>query len=137
MSQEEETLRQHGIRITNVRLNVWTAIKSVSETFSLADVLDKLPDMDESTVYRNLRKFMEAKLIHEVNDGTDTCKYCICHCPDEEHLQHHFHFHCNVCGRTFCLDDVPAPTIPLLNNYQIEDAEYILKGKCPNCINKL
>ena len=40
---------------------------------------------------------------------------------------------CTRCGRTLCLSDVPAPALPQLDGFVIDDAEYVLKGLCPQC----
>ena len=45
----------------------------------------------------------------------------------------HIHFTCTRCGKTYCLEDFAIPVVTLPQGFQTEEAEYIVKGTCPNC----
>ena len=128
----EEILQHHGIRPTSVRILVYRAIQHRPETFSLADVEEWLPDMDRSSIFRALRLFAESGLLHEIDDGSGTNKYCVCRCEGQHHLNH-IHFACTQCGKTYCLEDQTIPVVTLPDGFIPNDYEYIVKGICPNC----
>ena len=132
--EAEKLLTHHNIRVTAVRLLVLKAIMYKSETFSLLDVEGWLPDMDRSSIFRTLRLFVEAHILHEIDDGSGQCKYCVCRCEGQDHLNH-IHFACTNCGKTYCLEDTSIPKVSLPEGFFPYDFEYIVKGVCPKCSN--
>lgn len=129
----EEHLSEHGVRPTAVRILVWKTLQKHHSVFTLNDVEEMLPTTDHSSIFRTLRTFCEHHLLHEVNDGSGFCKYCLCRCEDEQHLEHHIHFTCLHCGKTYCITSQPIPTVTLPVGFETEDIEYVIKGCCPNC----
>ncbi|MBQ0073786.1 MAG: transcriptional repressor [Prevotella sp.] len=132
MESVEEHLQEHGIKPTSVRILVWREIAEVSETFTLNDVERWMPNMDRSSIFRALRLFTEHHLLHEIDDGTGHQKYCVCRCTDSQHLNH-IHFTCLNCGQTYCLEDYNIPMVDLPEGFDMQEAEYIIKGVCPRC----
>lgn len=128
----EKNLFQHNIRPTAVRILVYRAIQGRSGAFSLADVENWLPDMERSSIFRTLRLFAEKKVLHEIDDGSGCCKYCVCRCHGHSHLNH-IHFACTLCGHTYCLEDNTIPAINLPDGFVAHETEYIVKGICPKC----
>ena len=105
---DEEVLRQAGVRLTAVRLLVWRNIRhGFSDAFSLADLESKLPTVDRSTLFRTLTILADAHLLHETDDGSGSQKYC--------------------------LTNVHIPSVPLPEGFDVEETEYVVKGYCPNC----
>jgi len=135
METVEEHLCEHGIKPTAVRILVWKKAKEQTETFTLNDMEQWMPHMDKSSIFRALRLFTEHHLLHEINDGSGYQKYCVCRCHDAQHLNH-VHFKCTRCNKTYCLEDYSIPIINLPLGFQMEDAEYIIKGVCPMCASK-
>ena len=129
-----EILAKHGIKPTANRLLVFNAMKETGHTFSLNDMEEELFPMDKSTIFRTLVLFQERHLIHSIEDGSGSLKYCVCHnngdCTPEEF---HCHFYCEECHQTFCLDDVHTPVVPVPLGYSVREANYLLKGFCSNC----
>lgn len=128
----EEVLRHHNIRPTAVRILVARTILTKSETFSLLDVEGWLPEMDRSSIFRALKLFTENHLLHEIDDGSGVCKYCVCRCENAHHLNH-IHFACTRCGKTYCIEDTSIPVVSLPGGFIPEDFEYIVKGICAKC----
>lgn len=131
----EQELLEHGVKPTSVRILVWREVERHTETFSLHDMEQKMPDMDRSSIFRALRLFTEHHLLHEVNDGTGHQKYCVCRCGDGHHLNH-VHFTCTVCSQTYCLEDHQIPVVPLPEGFVMEEVEYVIKGVCDKCNRK-
>lgn len=130
---EEHELQSHGVQPTAVRLLIWRKLQQRRDAFSLGDIEMDLPTVNRSTIFRALRLFTDQKLLHEVDDGTGFCKYCICHCHDNDHRHGHVHFACTKCQRTFCIDHVEIPVVTLPEGFEPEEAEYVIKGICPEC----
>lgn len=136
MNSTEQYLDSHGIRPTAVRILVWDCVSAQSETFSLSDMEHLMPHMDRSSIFRALRLFAEHHLLHTIDDGTGQQKYCVCRCKHSSHINH-VHFTCLKCGKTYCLEDYTIPIVPLPEGFVMEDAEYIIKGVCERCSNKI
>lgn len=130
----EDELAEVGIRITAVRLLIWRTIRDkMTEAFCLADIEQMLLSVDKSTLFRALVLFTEKGLLHTVNDGSGSNKYCVCHCPDHEHHHGHVHLTCVCCHKTWCLEDVPIPRVAIPQNFILQEAEYVVKAICPKC----
>ena len=137
MISEERTLQEAGIRVTAVRLLVWRTIhREFSGIFNLADLEEKLPTVDKSTLFRTLNLLSENHLLDTIDDGSGSQKYCIRNPEDPLSGKRHIHFNCRICHQTVCLTDVSLPEVTLPAGYTVEDTEYVVKGVCPKCANK-
>ncbi len=134
---DEEALQQAGIRVTAVRLLIWREVRhGFCDAFNLADLERRLPTVDRSTLFRTLTLLTDAHLLHEIDDGSGTQKYCVCHVDDTRHCLGHVHLSCRKCHRTFCLNNVRIPQVPLPEGFLAEESEYIVKGVCYDCASK-
>lgn len=133
----EEVLLQHGIRPTAVRILVLETMERFGNTFSLADLETEAGTLDKSSIFRSLALFAEHHLVHVIEDGSGATKYCLCHndhaCRVEEL---HCHFHCEVCGKTYCLDQTHVPVIRYPVGFEVREINYLIKGRCPACRSK-
>ena len=135
---DEQTFEKAGIRITAVRLLIWREIRnSFTGAFSLSDLEDALPTVDKSTLFRTLTILSDAHLLHDIDDGSGSHKFCVCHHDDTLHCTGHVHLTCRICHRTFCLQDVRIPQVDLPAGFIPEEAGYIVKGICPECARRL
>ena len=135
---DEQVFKKAGIRVTAVRLLIWREIRnSFPGAFSLSDLEDALPTVDKSTLFRTLTLLSESHLLHDIDDGSGSHKFCVCHHDDTLHCTGHVHLTCRVCHRTFCLTDVRIPQVELPEGFVPEEAEYIVKGVCPDCAKRL
>jgi Fur family ferric uptake transcriptional regulator len=135
---DEQVFEKAGIRVTAVRLLIWREIrKSFDGAFSLADLEDALPTVDKSTLFRTLTLLSEAHLLHDIDDGSGSHKFCVCHHDDTLHCTGHVHLSCRVCHKTYCLTDIRIPQVALPAGFIPEEAEYIVKGVCPECAKRL
>jgi len=132
-SMEESELQEHGVRPTAVRILVWRTIMSFDGAFCLYDIEIAIPTLDRSSIFRALRLFTEHHMLHEIDDGSGSCKYCVCRCEDHDHHLQHVHFTCSRCGKTFCITEQTIPQVSLPNGFHAEEAEYVIKGFCPDC----
>ena len=131
---DEQLLEKAGVRVTAVRLLIWREIRhTFTGAFSLADVDDALPTVDKSTIFRTLTLLSDAHLLHDIDDGSGSHKYCVCHHDDTLHCTGHVHLTCRICRRTFCLHDVPVPPVHVPDGYEPQGVSYLVKGICPEC----
>ena len=134
----DNLLSQHGVRPTAVRILVYRAIDSIRDTFSLTDLEEKLDSVDKSTIFRTLTTFHEHHIVHKIDDGSGSTKYCMCHnthvCDIEEM---HCHFYCEACHKTFCLEHTHIPVVHCPAGFELKQVSYILKGLCAECSRKL
>ena len=120
--------------MTAVRLMIWRQVRhSTNGVFSLSDLEDAMPTVDKSTLFRTLTIFSDAHLLHNVDDGSGSQKYCVCHHDDTRQCRGHVHLSCHVCHKTFCLTDVTIPPVPLPDGFIPEETEYVVKGICSRC----
>ena len=134
---DEETLHNAGVRVTAVRLMVWRQIRhGVDGVFSLADLEAALPTVDRSTLFRTLTLLSDSHMLHNVDDGSGSQKYCVCHHDDTRQCTGHVHLTCRQCHRTFCLSGTAIPQVPLPTGFVAEETEYVVKGICSQCAKK-
>lgn len=130
----ETELSEAGIRVTAVRLLIWRTLREqVSDAFSLSDVQDLLYTIDKSTLFRALTLFAEKGLLHSIDDGSGMQKYCVCRCGDHEHHHSHVHMTCVRCRKTWCIEDVEIPAVPVPDDFEVLEREYVVKGVCRKC----
>jgi len=101
---------------------------------SLADLEREFTKADRVTLYRTLKTFEDNKLIHHIDDGTGSIKYALCTETCECNPQDlHVHFLCSQCNQTYCLNDIPVPSVNLPINFSLKSISMVVKGVCANC----
>lgn len=137
MKKAEEMLVAAGVHPTANRLLVMREIVSHEGTFSLAEMEELLVSVDKSTIFRTLTLLVEHHLLHEIDNGSGSRRYCLCDCQIDHNHPHrhtsHIHFTCTRCGRTYCVKEVPMPHIYLPAEYQVEEVSCHARGICPDC----
>ena len=134
MKNNDDKLISRNMKPTAMRELVLDALLEQNVAVSLSDLEKKFDKADKVTLYRTLKTFEENKLIHSIDDGTGAVKYalcketCQCH-PEELHV----HFYCLKCQHTFCLSDIPIPSINLPVNFSVKNINMVVKGVCSNC----
>ncbi|XZG70549.1 Fur family transcriptional regulator [Chitinibacteraceae bacterium HSL-7] len=135
MSEQFETaaraqLARTRARITPWRVRVLTLLLSTQHPLSHQDVLNALgPDADRVTVYRILDWLTEVELAHKLAGDDRIWRFAAAPTP-----HHHAHFHCQRCGRFYCLEDVSTdPPAALPPGFAAESVEITVKGICAAC----
>ncbi len=130
----DEKLQARHIKPTAMRELVLKVLTDQKTAISLSDLEDQFERADKATLYRTLKTFEKSKLIHSVDDGTGSVKYALCNdsciCNPEDL---HVHFYCTKCEKTYCLNDIPVPSINLPSGFQLESVNMVVKGVCANC----
>lgn len=129
-------LADHSIRNTEIRRRILRIfVDSADKALSSQDIEDQIGSIDRVTLYRALRTFEEAGIVHQAIDGSQKTKYAFCGggCTSHHHTDKHAHFRCVICESTFCLDMVNVPEINIPAGYQLHDSQMALTGVCNTC----
>jgi len=140
MSQESvlvQQLRDHGLRITANRKEVLSVFREHAEVALCGADIESRTDasLDRITLYRTLRTFEKVGLIHQAVDPSGKIKYALSSdgCKKHNHHDNHAHFHCTICYKTTCLEEVIIPPMNLPNGYQVEQTQLVMTGICAEC----
>ena len=129
-------MQEHGIKATANRILILNALLQAGRPLSMTEIETALESVDKSIISRNLATFREHRLLHTLSDE-DSVRYEVCHCGEaEEDDDRHVHFHCEVCGRTFCLEELPIPAVRYPDGFSVESVEYMAHGVCPDCAGR-
>jgi Fe2+ or Zn2+ uptake regulation protein len=127
-------LRQHGLQVTAQRLAVLRAVSDRSH--STADDIDKvvraeIGAISRQAVYDALAVLTEKGLLRRIQPAGSSARY------ENRVGDNHHHIVCRTCGR---MDDVDcavgrAPCLTAADDlgYEINEAEVIYWGSCPEC----
>lgn len=130
----EDQLISRNIKPTAMRELVLNVLSMQNSAISLSDLEHKFEKADKVTLYRTLKTFEENKLIHSIDDGTGSVKYALCtetcQCNPQDL---HVHFFCTQCQHTYCLNDIPVPSVNLPVHFNLESISMVVKGICSNC----
>jgi len=138
MSQEPaKLLREHGIQVTAQRVAVLKAVSA--HPHSTADVVSVAVKADIGTiskqaVYDALGMLSEKGLIRRIQPAGSSALY------EDRVGDNHHHAICRTCGKTVDIDCAAgaAPCLTALGNpgFEIDEAEVIYWGTCPQCKEK-
>jgi Fur family transcriptional regulator, stress-responsive regulator len=131
----EALLRQHGMQVTAQRLAV---LRAVSERpHSTADDIDKvvrveLGAISRQAVYDALGALTDKNLLRRIQPAGSPARY------ETRVGDNHHHLICRACGRMGDVDcavgETPCLTAADDSGYEIDEAEVIYWGRCPDCV---
>jgi Fur family ferric uptake transcriptional regulator len=131
-----DTLRRVGLQVTAQRLAV---LRAVSERpHATADDIDRavrsvLRSVSRQAVYDALAAFTDKGLVRRIQPAGSPARY------ERRVGDNHHHLICRVCNRTIDVDcavgDTPCLTAADSAGYEIDEAEVIYWGRCPDCQN--
>jgi Fur family ferric uptake transcriptional regulator len=134
MEEIEAILKKHGLRTTKFRMTVVQLFQEHGQSFTADEIKSKLgTGTDKVTVYRTLKAFEEAKLIHIVPDKSNFLRYALSENQDKDKHPKHAHFVCNSCKDTFCMDGISVPTIKQDKGFKVLSATLTYYGVCGPC----
>ncbi|HZC71982.1 MAG TPA: Fur family transcriptional regulator [Jatrophihabitans sp.] len=133
----ERMLRAAGLRVTRPRLAVLSAVHTHShaDTDSIIGfVRADLGDVSHQAVYDVLRALTDAQLLRRIQPMGSVARY------EARIDDNHHHVVCRSCGAIADVDcaigDTPCLTAADDSGYEIDEAEVIYWGRCPNCQSK-
>jgi Fur family ferric uptake transcriptional regulator len=131
----EVLLRRHGVQVTAQRLAV---LRAVSERpHGTADDIDQAVRADigaisRQAVYDALGTLTEKGLLRRIQPAGSAARY------EDRVGDNHHHLICRTCNRMVDVDcavgDTPCLTAADDSSYEIDEAEVIYWGRCPDCV---
>ena len=130
------TLRKHGVQITAQRLAVLRAVARRPHCRAddvAEDVRTEIGAISRQAVYDALGILAEKGIIRRIQPAGSPARY------EDRVGDNHHHLICRSCGKTVDVDcavgDAPCLTAADASGYQIDEAEVIFWGTCPECLS--
>lgn len=126
-------LKASGLQVTAQRLAVYRAVKITPH--AMADdifqaVRSELGVISRQAVFDALNVMSEHRLIRRIQPAGSAARY-------EHRVDNHHHLACRQCGNVIDIDcavgKAPCLTAQSDHGYQIDEAEVIYWGICPDC----
>jgi len=128
-------LRQHGVQVTAQRLAVLRAVgvRPHSTADAIAeDVRAEIGAISRQAVYDALRLLVDKGLVRRIQPAGSPALY------EDRVGDNHHHVICRACGKTVDVEcavgAAPCLTAAADSGYQIDEAEVIYWGTCPECL---
>lgn len=128
-------LRERGLQVTAQRVAVLRAV--AEHPHSAADevhevVTRELGAISKQAVYDALAALTDKGLLRRIQPAGSSARY------ETRTGDNHHHLICRVCGRTVDVDcavgDTPCLTAADDAGYEIDEAEVVYWGRCPECV---
>ena len=130
-----DLLREHGVQVTAQRLAVLRAVSGRPHGTAddvAEDVRSEIGAISRQAVYDALGILAEKGLIRRIQPAGSSARY------EDRVGDNHHHLICRTCGKTVDVDcavgDTPCLTAAADSGYQIDEAEVIYWGTCPECL---
>lgn len=123
-----------GGRRTTQRDAIRSAIAGAGRPLSHGEIHElaalECPGLGVATVYRNVKRLVEAGEVAEVPLPGEPPRYETQHAADH----HHHHFRCDGCGKVYDLHGCPGRLSELLpEGFSLRSHEILLFGSCSEC----
>jgi Fur family transcriptional regulator, stress-responsive regulator len=128
-------LRQHGLQITAQRLAVLRAVSE--QPHSTADdiygvVRSEIGAISRQAVYDGLAALTDKGLLRRIQPAGSPARY------EDRVGDNHHHLICRICSRMIDVDcavgDTPCLTAADDAGYEVDEAEVVYWGRCPECV---
>jgi Fe2+ or Zn2+ uptake regulation protein len=133
-SADAAVLRQHGLQVTAQRLAVLRAV--ADRPHSTANDIDEavrseIGTVSRQAVYDALAALTEKGLVRRIQPAGSPARY------EDRVGDNHHHLICRSCSRMVDVDcavgDTPCLTAADGHGYDIDEAEVVYWGRCPEC----
>jgi Fur family transcriptional regulator, stress-responsive regulator len=128
-------LREHGVQVTAQRLAVLRAVSRRPHCTAddvAEDVRAEIGAISRQAVYDALGMLVEKGLVRRIQPARSPARY------EDRVGDNHHHLICRTCGKTVDVDcavgETPCLTAAADAGYQIDEAEVIYWGTCPECL---
>lgn len=129
----KSALRDAGLKITPMRLEILEFLVRTERPLSHAEVLAHIPHLDRVTLYRTLSSFVETDIAHQVQGLDGMWRFCA-HTKQEGRCPgNHPHFLCTACGKMTCLLDQNLPRVDVPEGCGVEGKQLVVYGTCESC----
>lgn len=134
-ADNEALLRSHGLHVTAQRMAVLLAVSD--RPHSTADDIDKvvraeIGAISRQAVYDALAAFTDKGLLRRIQPAGSPARY------ERRVGDNHHHLICRTCDRMVDVDcavgSAPCLTAADSSGYEIDEAEIVYWGRCPECV---
>jgi len=128
-------LREHGLQVTAQRLAVLRAVAADPHCATddvYTAVKAELGAISRQAVYDALAALTDKGLLRRIQPAGSLARY------ETRTGDNHHHLICRTCGQTVDIDcavgDTPCLTAADDAGYEIDEAEVVYWGRCPQCV---
>jgi Fur family transcriptional regulator, stress-responsive regulator len=130
-------LRRHGLQVTAQRLAVLRAVsdrphRTADDIYTV--VTTEIGAISRQAVYDALGILVDKCLLRRIQPAGSPARY------EDRVGDNHHHLICRACGRMVDVDcavgDTPCLTAADDSGYEVDEAEVIYWGRCPDCVQK-
>ena len=134
-TEAADLLRETGVRVTAQRVAVLMAV--AEDPHRTTDEIDaavrsELGAVSRQAVYDVLAALTTAGVLRRIQPAGSPARY------EDRVGDNHHHLICRACGRTIDVDcavgEVPCLTAAEDAGYEVDEAEVIYWGRCPDCV---
>ena len=132
----ESMLREQGMHVTAQRVAVLRAVSELPHSTAddiHAAVGTELGAISRQTVYDALAALTDRGLFRRIQPAGSSARY------ETRVGDNHHHLVCRTCGRMVDVDcavgDTPCLTASDDSGYEIDEAEVVYWGRCPDCMS--
>jgi Fur family transcriptional regulator, stress-responsive regulator len=129
------TMRRHGLQVTAQRLAVLRAVAArphLTADDAYRVVRAELGGISRQAVYDALAVFTEKGLLRRIQPAGAPARY------EDRVGDNHHHLICRTCHRTVDVDcavgHAPCLTVADASGFEIDEAEVVYWGRCPECV---
>lgn len=131
-------LRDDGQRYTPRRRALVDLLGEVDQPITIPQMLERRPDLAQSSVYRNLAVLERAGVVHRIVTTDEFARYELA----EDLTEHHHHLICASCGEVtdFTVPDkvekdleAALAKVAKQAGFHVTDHRLDLVGTCPDC----
>lgn len=130
----EQQLRRSGLQVTAQRLAVMEAVSAAPHATAeeLTELVrDKIGSISRQAVYDTLGAFSDKRLIRRIQPSGSPARF------EDRVGDNHHHLVCRDCSLIFDIDcavgDTPCLTADDDHGFEIDEAEVVYWGRCPDC----
>ncbi len=131
----EGLLKTHGLQVTAQRLAVMQAVSARPHATAdelAEEVRQRIGAVSRQAVYNALATLAEKGVLRRIQPAGSAARY------EDRVGDNHHHLICRDCGRMVDVDcavgETPCLTAAEDSGYQIDEAEVIYWGRCPDCL---
>jgi len=125
-------LKKHCVKPSYQRIKIFEYLlkyknhPTVEEIFKA--LVSNIPTLSKTTVYNTLKLFADKKIVIIITIEDNETRY-------DTNTSNHGHFKCIKCGKVYDFDcDLPKVGIKEIENFDISEYHFYLKGHCNNCL---
>jgi Fur family ferric uptake transcriptional regulator len=134
MFDAAQLLREHGLQVTASRVAVMTAVTDRPHATAddlIDDVRERIGTVSRQAVYDALGVFVDKELVRRIEPAGSAARY------ESRTGDNHHHLICRSCRAMFDIDcavgDTPCLTAAEDHGFEIDEAEVVYWGHCPDC----